>query len=67
MAWGLYRVPGVGWDRAAQGGQEWGIRGYCELAAGREVRRADAGDVRGDGVMGGNGQWRWLWVMAKGC
>ena len=67
IARGLYRVLGVGWDRAAQGSQKWGIRGYCGLAAGHKVRQADAGDAHGDGMMGSDGQWQWLWVIAEGC
>ena len=70
MAWGLYRVPGVGWDRAAQG--QPGIRDQ-KSAAGHGARWADVRDVCDDGMMGGNdgmmagdGQWRWLQVMASG-
>ena len=60
----------VGIERR-QGGQEEGIRGHCGLAAGRGARWADACDAHGDGMIDGNdgmmgsdGRWRWLWVMA---
>ena len=71
MAQGSYRVPGVGWDCTAQGKYELEPGATVSWWQGVQSDGADVGDACSDGcgvgMMGSDGRWRWLQVMAVGC